>query len=58
MQLSNEPLVTQPRLVSAFNYSSVQIKQVTACEAATIVVTTKGDIHLIYQNKSKRILIR
>ena len=53
--LGGETRVTCPRLVAAFNYPDVQIRKVVASDAATVVLTHKGDVTVLVDYTSKRI---
>ena len=52
--MPGELLITQPRMVSAFNYKDFHINYVTASDAATAVATTKGDIYVLYRYQCRK----
>ncbi|ELT94596.1 hypothetical protein CAPTEDRAFT_128118, partial [Capitella teleta] len=50
-----EEIVSQPRLVAAFNHPDIRIKLVSASDAATIVTTGKGDLYALHEYQCRRI---
>jgi hypothetical protein len=53
--VSGESIVSQPRLVSAFNHPDFRIKLVAASDAATIVATEKGDLYALHEYQCRKI---
>ena len=55
LKVPGEPLVTQPRIVSAFNHKDFHVKYVSASDAATAVATTKGDVYVLHEYQCRKI---
>ena len=53
---SQESRVSAPRIVSVFNYPDVKIQKVVASDAATVVLTQKGDVTVLTDYTYKRIV--
>ena len=55
MKVAGEQYIRQPRMVTALNHKDLVIKHVATSEAATLVVTGKGDVFLLHEYRCRRI---
>jgi hypothetical protein len=54
-KVAGEKIISQPRIVSAFNHPDIRIKFVSASDAATIVATEKGDLYALHEYQCRKI---
>jgi hypothetical protein len=54
-KVASEPLVSHPRQVAALNQRGVLIRAAAASEAATVVVTTAGDVFVLHEYQCRKI---
>ena len=57
-KVPGEHIVAHPRLVSALNHKDTRIRLVAASDAATIVVTTKGDVFALHKYRCRKVASR
>ena len=53
-----ERLISQPRPVSALNHKDMQLHLVAASDAATVVVTSKGDVYVLHEYQCRKIITK
>ena len=58
LKVAGEPVVSMPRLVSAFNHKDFSVRLVSASDAATAVVTAKGDVYVLHEYQCRKIVSR
>ncbi|KAK2162357.1 hypothetical protein LSH36_100g11000 [Paralvinella palmiformis] len=51
-----ELIISYPRQVSALIHKDMSIKLVTSCDAATVVVTKRGDVYALHEYQCRRIV--
>ena len=57
-KVAGDQIVAHPRLVSALNHKDTRIKLVAASDAATVVITTKGDVFALYKYRCRKVASR
>lgn len=55
-KVGGESLVSQPRPVAALCHKDTHIQQVTASDAATVIVTSKGDVYALHEYQCRKIV--